>query len=125
MTLNKLQNDINLSEHRLVRFCDTHANSNFCGFDRPHPVVFLNSSYVKAGQPVEVSAGVQLLSINTNPVIMINGTRIRLNTQGLAVDSIRTEGKKGKFVVPVKVDFTTPDGLVVHYSKHLEYTVVE
>jgi len=88
-------------------------------------IAVLSSSYINSGQSIQVSAGVGAFSVASNPTISINGKVIDLKGRALAEYSFTPIGKPGKYRVPVKIEFTKPDGSLEVHTTELEYIIAE
>lgn len=89
------------------------------------PLIALSSSCVKAGDDIIIEAGIGSFSTESRPRITINGEIIRLNDYGVASYNLKTLNKSGKYSLPVKIEFTTPDGRKDFMTKNISYTVIE
>ncbi|OQP63076.1 hypothetical protein A3860_03635 [Niastella vici] len=51
--LNKIENDLLLTQKILIEYCNMKVASSFCGYNVFHVITSLSSSYVKRGQEIE------------------------------------------------------------------------
>jgi hypothetical protein len=123
--LNKIQNDILITENGLIQYCKIYSTKYTCGYDQFHTVAVLSSAYVKAGQSIEVSAGVGQFSAASKPRITIDGAVCKMLDDGAAVYSFTAKGKPGNYHVPVTIEFYKPDGTLAQVNKQLQYTIAE
>ena len=123
--LNKIESDVLTTEKAFIEYCNIMAVSNFCGYDVFEAIAVLSSSYINSGQSIQVSAGVGAFSVASNPTISINGKVIDLKGRALAEYSFTPIGKPGKYRVPVKIEFTKPDGSLEVHTTELEYIIAE
>ncbi len=124
--LNKIEQDVMMTEHTMARYINNQVSSLNCGnYERFSAVMVLSSSYVKAGQEIEVTAGVGAFSAAAAPAVYINGIKRRLNDEGVALYSLKATGKPGKYTVPVKVEYVKPDGSKAFVIKNLRYIIAE
>jgi hypothetical protein len=84
-----------------------------------------SSSYVKAGEKIEINAGIGYLSTTLQPKITINQKLFQLNENGVAVYKFKTPLKAGKYYMSVKIEYTEQDGAKGLMEKNIEYTVIE
>jgi hypothetical protein len=106
----------------------------FCYYKIPDPESFYetysvmvehSSDYVKAGDEVEVTAGVGAFSLKGRPIININGRNISPEADGVAYYKFKAPKNPGKHFVPVEVRFTDQDGRKQTITKSVEYTVIK
>ncbi|AEW02414.1 hypothetical protein A4D02_00230 [Niastella koreensis] len=127
MQLNKIENEVLVTERSLVSyFFSKMPDVVTCGLRRqPHPFAIINSSYVKSGQTVEITAGITQIVASCQPKITINGKEIKVNSEDAAVYSFRAIGKPGKHKIPVLIDFYRSDGEQLRMTKNIEYIIAE
>lgn len=127
MQLNKIENEVLVTERNLVSyFFSKMADVVTCGYRRqPHPFAIINSSYVKSGQTVEITAGITQIVASCQPKITINGKEIKVNSEDAAEYKFKATGKPGKHIIPVKIEFYRPDGTQLHMTKNIEYILAE
>lgn len=123
--LNKIQNDVLVTENELISYVNNQIGCNIGSFEVFHTIALLNSSYVKAGQPIEVTAGVGAFNVSSKPAITINGAVVKIDENGVAVHKLTTNQKPGKYQVSVRIEYTKPDGSTNIVTKNLEYTIAE
>ncbi|NII28596.1 hypothetical protein HB364_26165 [Pseudoflavitalea sp. X16] len=124
--LNKMQSDVLVTENNMVN----HINRQIpyawgYHYEVFHAIAALSSSYVKAGQVIEVTAGIGAFSAASKPTITINGSAMNANEDGVAVYNLKTNQKPGKYAVPVSIQYTRPDGSIEKVAKSLEYIIAE
>jgi hypothetical protein len=87
IVLSKLENDIVTTEYELMNYCNNKIGmlDGKAMYDKFQAVAVLSSSYVKAGQQIEVTAGVGSFSEAMKPSITINGREIKLNEDAAAI----------------------------------------
>ena len=95
------------------------------GFEAFYPLTTINSSNLKAGQPIEITAGLGGFSVVSKPTFVINGKNMPLNTDGVAVYNTIATGKPGRHFIPVTITYFKPDGSQSSISKKIEYTISE
>lgn len=125
LVLSNFQAGIRTDENQLVNYCHDRVNSggSHSCITRPWPMATLSSSYVKPGEPIEVTVGIGMMNGLLKPSFTINNRSIEMNESGVAVYKINTKNKAGKYAVPVKIQYTQPDGSKSSLSKELEYEV--
>jgi len=124
--LSKFENNVTNMENQFIRFCHNKTYVIVCGFgSRPHPVVTQSSSYVKAGDEIEINAGIHDFTTAALPRVTIKNTAVPVNPDGVAIYRFKTSITPGKYSVPVKIEYTKPDGAKELVIKKIEYTVAE
>lgn len=124
--LNKVENDVLTTEKTLYEYCE----STFCIMpiiydDNYKAIAVLSSSYVKQGQPIEITAGVGGFTDAVKPRIIIKEKDMKLDSDGAVVHQFVAEGKPGKHNVIVKIEFYKPDGTREWITKTLYYTIAD
>ncbi len=85
----------------------------------------MNSSCVKAGDIIEINAGVGSFSVQSQPKFTIDGKLISVNENGIMVYKFKTPLIAGKYNKPIKMEYTKPDGTRELMTKNIEYTVID
>jgi hypothetical protein len=124
--LNKIENDVLQTEKILFEYCE----STFCNipvrYNQFKALAVLSSSYVKKGQPIEITAGVGGFTIAMKPRVTINDKEMKLDyNDGSAVHRFVADGKPGTHSVMVKIDFYKPDGSREYITKRLDYIIAD
>jgi hypothetical protein len=123
--LDKFENNVRIMEHKFVQFCHNQTSSPYHGFYVPNPIVALSTSCVKAGEKIEIYAGIGNFSTAANPVFIINNSLIQPNDDAVVTYKFKSPLKAGKYSVPVKIEYIDPNGLKQSMIKKVEYTVIE
>lgn len=124
IVLNKIKNDLLATAKIFMDYCLNKTATINCGnYSVFRVVAALSSSYVKQGQAIEVSAGIGAFSMAMKPTITINGKEIKLNDHSLAEYHLVASGKPGKHTIPVKFEYTKPDGSTAVATKELAYVI--
>ncbi len=123
--LNKIQHDVLVTENELITYMNNLVGCHINSYDVFQAIAVLNSSYVKAGQPIEVTAGVGAFSAASKTNITINGSVVQLDDDGTATYKLATNQKPGKYRVPVRIEYTKQDGSTDVITKYLEYIIAE
>lgn len=123
----RLQNSIRVIENRTITYCHSQIGQTDGDgfFDSFSAIAALSSSFVKAGDRIEVTAGMGSFSTQARPVITVNHQNVPLMETGAAVYSFKASNKPGKHFVPIKIDFYDQDGNKQYVRKQLEYTVAK
>ncbi|GGB11385.1 hypothetical protein [Puia dinghuensis] len=124
LLLDKLQSDIRLSEHLLIDYCNKHTTETVLDGEWFLPIVSLSSSRVRPGEPIEVFAGISMFSYRMDPKITINSVPVKLGGEPVARDTIKAKRQPGRYFIPVKIEYSKPDGTICTMEKNCYYTVV-
>lgn len=108
--LDKLQNDVLVTENTLLEYCNNHSVSSIQHYETFKPLISMNRSYVKSGQTIEVTAGVVLCRNLAIPHITIDGKPVKADEDGVAVWKFNAKTKPGKYKVVVAIEHLWPDG---------------
>lgn len=125
MALNKIEANVLLTENILVTHCNMKVIYNFCGYYKPAPMASLNSSVVKSGDTIMVTAGLGIFDRQICPRITINGAPIKLYEDPVAQYEFIATGKPGTYNVPVKIEYWDSDGSRKAESRNLRYIITE
>jgi hypothetical protein len=123
--LNKLQNDVLIKENSLLAYCNKNATPLVPVVTTLQPLAVLDRSYVKAGQRIEVTAGISAFTGSPETIIKINGVVIPISNDGMAAYRFTATGKPGRYKVPLVIECVVPDGMRSTIQKQLEYTIVQ
>lgn len=123
--LAKFENDIRNTENKLVTYCYYHTFPLTHNYEVFRVLVAQSSNYVKAGDNIEITAGVGSFSAASQPKVTIDGKVILANENGILVYKFKTPSKAGKYTKPVKMEYTKPDGTREEMIKKIEYTVID
>jgi len=119
----KIENDILLSEYHLVDYIYKHIAVDYIDtYTRFVPLIHQNYSQLKRGQQLALTAGIGAYSSATKKVT-IDGHPFKLNAEGYAQYKITAKNSPGKHRIPVKVEYTAPDGATRFFTKNVEYEI--
>jgi hypothetical protein len=124
LALNKIAANVISTEGYLINYCNYKIVDNYCGYD-PVGIASINSSVVKPGDTIVVTAGVGIFSDMNYPRIFINGIPVKLNNRKVAVHSVIASGKPGEHTIPVKMEYVEPDGRKMTRAIALSYSVTD
>lgn len=124
--LNKIESDVLTTEHAFITFCNNQIVIG-CNMqvNRFSAIATLSSSYVKAGQSIEITAGVGAFSEAARPRITINGKEVKMDVDATAIYKFIATGAPGKHTVPITFQYSKPDGTDASVSVNREYTIAE
>lgn len=121
--LNKLRLDNLLTATRLLRYCDVRSAYTGDVYDKIDAIISVSSTHVTQGEPVIVLSGIGAFSSRANQKITVGGKLIKINDEGIAVDTINTRNQSGKHTIRVNIEYTRPDGRKMPITKTITYKV--
>lgn len=122
--LNSLRTTVRLSENEMLRFCMVGSDWYTDAFEKFQVVASLSSAHVRAGEPIAVSAGLGSFNPGYKPKITIGGRVVKVAfDDDVALDTIATKGKQGRYALPIVIEYTMPDGGRSRIFRTLIYTV--
>jgi hypothetical protein len=121
--LNKVKNDVSFSENKLISYCYKNIKLMITDASDTDPITWQSAIHVKAGDSIDISAGIGVFFRLAKIQISIDGLPTPLNESDLAVRTIKVGNKPGQHLVPVKMEYTKPDGSTSMISKMLVYYV--
>jgi hypothetical protein len=121
--LNKVKNDVSFSENKLISYCYKQIQVPILDGSAIWPVTWQSAIHVKAGDSIDISAGIGVFSRLAKMRISIDGLPTSLNELNLAVRTIKTGSRPGQHTVPVTMEYTKPDGSTSQVTKMLAYYV--
>jgi len=125
--LKRFESVTKITENNFLRFCLSKTSYSGCGFmTRVQAIVSQNSNYLKGGDKIEITAGIGSFYAAASPKITINNKVFKPGyIDGVAKYELKTPLKAGKYIIPVKVEFTDESGRKLYMEKRVEYTVIE
>jgi len=93
-------------------------------FDRKvYPLAFLNSSVIKLGNTIEVTAAIGALSVGGKPEFIINNKKVELGVDGAATAIIKPK-QTGVSSIVVRIAYTDITGEKKSFVRKLKYEVI-
>jgi len=120
--LSKFQNDVKNSESQMIDYCHKKIGEVKVVFDHFQAIAQASSSYLMPGDKETITAGVGAFSAAAKPTITINGQVLPLNADGTAEYTTTADGAGSKSI-PVKIEYTKPDGSKETITKEVKYEV--
>ena len=121
--LNKVKNDVSFSENKLISYCYKNTLVTVLDGSATEPIAWQSAIHVKAGDSIDISAGIGIFARLGKMRISIDGLPTPLNESELAVRTIKVGNKPGQHLVPVRIEYTKPDGSTSEMKKMLVYYV--
>jgi len=123
--LSRFENNVTVTENKFITYCHGKTFTIRCGaYDKILPAVMQSSSCVKGGEIIEITTGIGIFTNRANPQIIVNGNPVPVE-YGVANYKLKTSLTPGKHNVPVKIDYTMPDGTTRSMTRNIEYMVIE
>jgi|GEM_PF-5053663 len=125
VALAQVRNGVQIMCDKLLTFCEenTRMDQGFFYYVE-EPLMSLSSSAVRAGEPIEVTAGIGSFSRRALPEIIINGAKTPLREEGFARYRLKASAKPGRHTVHVRLQYRDVDGKTVYRERDLQYTVI-
>lgn len=122
--LSKFRNNVSIVENKTLDFCHTKTARDVFIHYWYTSLVSQDIRYAKAGESIEITAGIgSFVSFKTE--VSVNGKKVPVGNNGVAIYKLPVAGKPGKYVVPVEVSFTDDEGRQQTITKNIEYTVAD
>lgn len=121
--LSQLLATITAAENKLLNFCLEQCPDNSDYFEVYSAIIGQNSSYVRKGEKMEITAGVGIFSFKAQPRVIINGDTVAMTENGTAQYHFKALAKAGKHMIPVRIDCFDQYGKKQMITKNVEYTV--
>ncbi len=119
-----LEAAVNRTAYDITEYCIAQTAIGCNNFSQVSVLAHASSSAVKAGQSLEITAGIGEFGLSRKPVIAINGVARNADQEGVAQYSFVATGKPGKYILPVVISFERPDGVRDSLTKMIEYAIV-
>ena len=123
--LKKLQNNIKIIENKTKTFCHEQVGIAGGWIEYSTALIAQSSTYTKANEKIEITAGVGSFETFSNPEIFINNKKRELNEMGYVSYSFKGSDKPGKHYIPVRINFTDQFGIKQSIKRNVEYTVAK
>jgi hypothetical protein len=121
--LSKLENNVVITENRIAVFCLEQIPSHGDDYTMYSAIVAQSSSHAKAGEELEIIAGVGAFTRRGNPVILINDKNIPISEDGTAHFKFKALNEAGEHRMRVRIEFTDQDGKKQWIIKEVVYSV--
>jgi hypothetical protein len=122
--LSKIYTRMRIIESDLVRFCFIQtAALGSCGFSsQPRMLVNQNKNHLKFGDELRIQTGIGVFSTKVKPIVTI-GNKIVDSEEGFVDYKFKVKGTKGKYAIPVQIEYTNEDGKKMAEIQNVEYTI--
>lgn len=118
----KLQVEIAILENSLIMYCNANTSGYREGYSFITPIINQNISHLRPFEELEVSVGLGYLNYPYYPRIFVNGDSLSYK-DGMYRYKMLVSDRKGKYKIPIKVEyFDEFEGLVI-IKKEITYYV--
>ena len=118
----KLQVEIAILENSLIMYCNANAAGYREGYSFITPIINQNISHLRPFEELEISVGLGYLNYPYYPRIFVNGDSLSYK-DGMYRYKMLVSDRKGKYKIPIKVEyFDNFEGLVI-IKKEITYYV--
>ena len=123
--LQKIETDVAIIENALLNYFYQQTTSRSHSCVSFSAIVTQTTSYCKAGENINIYAGIGEFTSAPKPDITINGKQVPLDAEGVAIYTFKANEAPGKYIVPVTIRFLKPDGSQEILSKKISYEVAK
>lgn len=120
----RIYNAVSLVYNRAVNYCNLNGNPG-CNlhFEQFSVLIGQNAKHLKAGDVLEVTAGVGAFTLTPGPKFSIDNETIKANDAGYAVFKKKISGSPGKYSIPVSIRYINIDGTERVAVNDVEYFI--
>lgn len=122
--LDKLQHDVLLTEYDLVTYIHSSQVYHYPLYYSYMPIATLSRSAVKAGDSIEVKAGMGNFFDFEDLHITIDGKPVAINQQFVGIYKLTANGRPGNYTIPVTIQFKEYNDRKVQSKEYLHYTIL-
>lgn len=124
--LAKIQNDVLKSEHLMIDLIKNQiAYHENIWYDHVHAIAAQNTTILRTGEEIEITAGIGKFSTSAKPIFTINEQVAIIGEDGVAIYKLKINQEPGKYIIPVRMEFTKADGTDEVLIKNIKYQVVK
>lgn len=125
LLLQALRNNVGSIENMVLDYCNRKCYAIIETYDVFNAIISQNSTYVKAGDSIEINAGIGAFTKVAQPVITIDNKKIEVNYDAVAVYRTVASNVPGTHTIRVIIKYTKPDGEKSEIYRDVKYVVVE
>jgi hypothetical protein len=120
--LNKIENEIRITEDKLIDFCENTTHVLTHEFVYHSPMVIQSTTIAAPGEKITIDAGIGSFSPEAKPTITIDGKKVSGGDEGHVSFEIDA-GKPGEHAVRVVINYYDQSGVQKEYTRMVKYTV--
>jgi hypothetical protein len=124
LALTKLKHDLILSAYQIIQFTRNEIAEFGEAFTKFDAIAALSANVVKPGDSIQVTSGIGSFRTELEPIITIGDKRVAQCDNAVAIRTIKAPPKPGKYSIPVRIEYTKPDGSKAWRDFTLNYQVV-
>ncbi len=122
--LAKIIHQVKTIEFVIVEYCNQSSEAIICGYHRFSALIGQNTTHLKNGETLEISAGIGAFSTNVKPLVKIdNVIQVCDPSTGIMQRTFKVNEKTGKHFKLVHIEFSNPEGKKETLEKKIEYTI--
>jgi len=121
---NKIHNSISIIANRTISYCNLMTSPGcILRYEKFSVLIGQNSRHFKAGEKIEITAGVGSFSSASQPTINIDNETISINDLGYAEFRKVIKGDTGRHIIPLTISYYSPDGTKKTTQHEIEYYI--
>lgn len=122
--LSVLENKIRKFENDMITFCDKKITRHGILGRQYIPLLYQDKSILEGGDSIQITAAFGEITTQNNPEMIVMGKKVSANNTGVMICKVKANYAKGKYPIPVTIDFTDDNtGARATVSKTLYYTI--
>jgi hypothetical protein len=121
--LRHFENNIRVTGERFIAFCNEQVTTDIFSFRTFSAIIGQNSTIIRKGQNLEITAGIGFFSRTALPRITVDGKDVALNEEGYAIYKLPVARQSGEHNCRVEIAFTDEYGEKHKIHKNIIYTV--
>ena len=126
LILSSIQNRVRVIESKIVNYCYNYSGPGcILRFDKFSAIVAQSSNILKPGDELTINAGVGSFTRAAAPAISVNGRQLNMNNNDMITYKLKAAAKPGKYIIPVKIEYTNQEGLKERKVYSITYTVFD
>lgn len=125
LALQALKLNMLKTQNSFIAFYNESMSGCILAFTKYAGIVVQNTTILKRGEELEISAGIGSFAVNASPEFTINNKRIANIDNAVASYKVQITKPAGKYSIPVKIEFTSPNGTREIMEREINYTVIQ
>jgi hypothetical protein len=120
--LEKIKNDFLLLESKFSGYFNNQVGVYISDYTSFSCLIGQNTTHLKSGETLEISAGIGAFTLAANPSFVINGKILQPDENARAIYKLEVSGK-GKKAIPIKILYTSSKGEKESKEFNVEYFI--
>ncbi|MGC4102703.1 hypothetical protein [Ferruginibacter sp.] len=121
--LKNFESRVRITENNFLQFCIYKASPLILTDDHIWPLVSQSSNNVKAGEALEITTAVGIISTIMSPSVTIEGKELHPDQNGVMIYKFNVSKKPGRYTLPVLFKYVQADGTRASATKSITYNV--